>query len=333
MSETPKAARPDLSPGRQPLGPLVVFPGQGSQRPGMAEHLIREFPGVAGPVMARADTALDMPLTELCVNGTAEELARTEVTQPAIVATSLAVWEILRSGAGLTPSVLAGHSLGEYTALAAAGVLSYESALSLVRYRGILMAAAAEATPGTMAAVMGLPAGRVEELCWLGGALGVVEVANYNDPGQTVVSGEVAAVDEVVRLAREAGAEKTVPLQVSAPFHCSLMKAVEEDFAAELLRHEFSAPRIPVISSVTGNHVHGAEEARALLRRQLAAPVRWTRILEAGSGFISHVEAGPGRVLSGFANRFGLDRPVRSTHDARRIAALLKPADATLIAS
>ncbi len=309
----------------QTAGPLAVFPGQGSQRPGMAEHLVSRHPEIVDPLFARAEAVVDLPLRELCVRGSARELARTEITQPAVLVTDLAVWEVLRRAGRLVPAAFAGHSLGEYAALVAAGVLRFESALLLVRRRGLLMAAAAETVPGTMAAITGLDARCVEQLCRRGSACGVVEAANYNGPGQTVVSGEASAVEEVVRLAGRAGARQAVTLKVSAPFHSSLMKAVEDDFTAELSRHEFLPPRIPVLSSVTGERVAGAEDARALLRRQLSSPVRWTRVLQAGAGCSAQVEVGPGRVLSGFAKAFGADRPVLSTHDARRLATLLAP--------
>lgn len=306
--------------------PLLVFPGQGSQRAAMAAHLVDGFPLIAGPVLSHADEVLGMPLSDLCVFGGVERLAHTEIAQPAILAASLATLAVLRDR-GVEAAAVAGHSLGEYTALVAAGVLTTESALLLVHRRGELMAAVGATTPGAMAAIVGLDATRVEELCRSCAEAGVVEVANYNEPRQTVVSGHRTAVDAVVRLAEEAGAERNRYLDVSAPFHCSLMRAIEDEFAEELARHNFSEPRTPIISSVSGRRVTTGEDARALLRRQLAEPVLWTQVLEsAGSGFTSQIEVGPGRVLSGLANRAGLDVPTRSTNDARRLAAVAAPA-------
>ncbi|MFD8424930.1 ACP S-malonyltransferase [Streptomyces sp. NPDC059668] len=305
---------------------FTMFPGQGSQRAGMAGHLLREHPRTAGGVLARAQDATGLPLTALCSTAGEEDLAPTEIAQPAIVATSLAVLEVLREEAGFVPAVVAGHSLGEYTALVAAGVLGADEALRLVRRRGELMAGVSRRAGGAMTAVLGLGPDRIEEICAGCAPLGVVEIANYNEPGQTVISGQRAAVEEAARLALAAGAERAVALKVSAPFHCSLMRAIEDEFAAELERVTFAAPRLPVISSVTGTLVRDGAHARDLLRRQLAGPVRWVDVLGAAAahGTGGCLEAGPGRVLSGFANRTGVHSVVRSTHDARRITALLR---------
>ncbi|MFJ7208380.1 ACP S-malonyltransferase [Streptomyces sp. NPDC098789] len=305
---------------------FTMFPGQGSQRAGMAGHLLREHPRTAGRVLARAEEATGLALTELCTTAPEEALAPTEIAQPAIVATSLAVYEVLRAETGFVPGAVAGHSLGEYTALIAAGVLDADDALRLVRIRGQLMAGVSRTVSGAMTALMGLDPARIEEVCAAAAPLGVVEVANYNEAGQTVISGQSAAVAEAARLALEAGAERAVQLKVSAPFHCSLMSAIEDEFAAALERVAFRAPRVPVISSVTGALVRDGAHARDLLRRQLAGPVRWVGVLEAAAalGVGGYLEAGPGRVLSGFAGRVAPDAPVRSTNDARRITTLLR---------
>ncbi|MBC3841463.1 ACP S-malonyltransferase [Streptacidiphilus sp. 4-A2] len=303
-----------------------MFPGQGSQRVAMAAHLLRAYPLIAGRVLAAADAALGLPISELCTTGDATELARTEVTQPAILATSLAVLEILREEGGFAPAAVAGHSLGEYTALVAAQVLTAADALRLVRRRGELMASVSERISGAMAAVLGLGADQVERLCASGDdGEGLVEVANYNELGQTVVSGERDAVAALTRRALAAGAERTVLLDVGAPFHCSLMRQVEQEFTEELARCDFAEPALTVLSSVTGRTVADAAAARELLRRQLASPVRWVDVLGAAQqyGVDDYVEVGPGRVLSGFANRTVAGARVRSTNDARRIATLL----------
>jgi [acyl-carrier-protein] S-malonyltransferase len=311
---------------------LAMFPGQGSQRPGMARHLVSEYPDIACPVLDEAGKALGLPLGELCVSGSAEQLARTEITQPAVVATSLATLEVLRRAGGFAPTAVAGHSLGEYAALVAAGVLSRVDALRLVARRGRLMARIGSRVRGGMTAITGLSSARVEEICRRAGGHGVVEVANYNEDGQTVVSGGLTAVAEAARLAREAGAERTVPLRVSAPFHCSLMLQIEAEFAAALERCHFADPRVPLLSSVTGGWVRSGEDARTLLRRQLAGPVRWVEVLRTAHarpdvgvpGIGSFVEVGPGRVLSGFGSRIIPGSRVRSTNDSRRVAALLR---------
>ncbi|WP_173390857.1 ACP S-malonyltransferase [Actinomadura litoris] len=305
---------------------MAMFPGQGSQRAGMAAHLVRDHPRTAGRVMAEADEALGLPLTRLCTTGETAELGRTEITQPAILATSLAVLEVLRAEAGFTPSAVAGHSLGEYAALVAAGVLGRADALRLVRVRGELMAGVGRTVAGAMVAVLGLPAARVAELCADAAADGVAEVANFNESDQTVVSGHRPAVDRVARRALDAGADRVARLDVSAPFHCSLMNGISEDFGAALDGAAFADPRTTVLSSVTGTALRDGAEARALLGRQLAGPVRWRGVLEAAhaAGVTAYVEVGPGRVLSGFANRAFPGSTVRSTNDARRVSALIR---------
>jgi [acyl-carrier-protein] S-malonyltransferase len=289
----------------------------------MAADVLGRFPE-AGEVFAMADGVLGMPLTEICVAGSPEQLRRTEITQPAIVATSLAVLAALRAR-GFEPAGAAGHSLGEFVALSAAGVLTPAAALHLVRRRGELMARVGKRAPGAMAAVIGLSAQQVERLCALGADGGVAEVANYNDPGQTVLSGHAPSVERVAALALAAGAERVVRLDVGAPFHCSLMREVEAEFGAELDRHDFSEPRLPVFSAVSGDRVSTGTEARELLRRQLTGPVRWIDTLRQA---VSHgldllVEIGPGRVLAGFAKRTVPDLPVYGTGTARAIDALL----------
>lgn len=302
---------------------LVMFPGQGSQRPGMATHLLERH-AAARRVFDHADAVLGMPLSELCTTGTAEELAATDITQPAIIATSLATWQVLRE-AGCEPGAVTGHSLGEYAALVAAGVLTPESALRLVRVRGRLMAEVGRQRPGAMAAVLGLPAEQVVEVCEQAREFGLVEVANFNEPMQTVLSGEAAAVEAAGRAALLEGAEKVVALKVGAPFHCSLMSGIEEEFAAELAGHPFADPVLPVISSVTGDLVHSGEQARELLRRQLSGPVRWVDVVGRAARLpvATHIEVGPGRVLNGLVRRTDPDARVASTGDERRLGALL----------
>lgn len=305
-----------------PTGSLAMFAGQGSQRPGMAGHLIDTYPS-ARKLFARADEILGLPLSQICVTGTAEELARTEITQPAIATTCLAIWDLLRE-AGFQPAATAGHSLGEFPALVAGGVLSLETALELVRLRGQLMGDTDRVVPGAMAAVMGLPADQVLAACGKIGDVGVVEVANYNEPLQTVISGHTPAVEEASQTALDTGAVKVVRLDVGVPFHSSLMSAVEEEFTEALAAQSFADPTLPVISSVTGTYIRSGEEARELLRRQLTGPVRWVDVLQTAAEHpvSGYTEIGPGRVLSGLARRTHGDVDIRSTGDLRRIKAL-----------
>jgi [acyl-carrier-protein] S-malonyltransferase len=305
-----------------PTGCLAMFPGQGSQRPGMAGHLLEAYPS-ARRLFAQADEILGLPLSRICVTGSAEELGRTEITQPAIATTSLAVWDLLRA-ADYRPAATAGHSLGEYPALVAAEVLSLESALELVRLRGRLMGDVAREVPGAMAAVLGLPADQVLAACGSAEGVGLVQVANYNEPLQTVISGHARAVEEAGRAALDAGADRVVPLDVGAPFHCSLMRAVEEEFTEALAAQPFADPVLPVISSVTGTYICSGDKARELLRRQLTGPVRWVEVLRTAARHpvSAYTEIGPGRVLSGLARRTLGEVRTRSTGDPRRLTAL-----------
>lgn len=330
IADPPESPAGDPSPARRTL---AMFPGQGSQRVGMAADLIWNHPWSAGRVLVEADEVLGLPLTDACAGGDAQLLARTELTQPAILATSLATLAVLRAEGGFAPWAVAGHSLGEYTALVAAGVLTTGNALRLVRRRGELMARISRLVSGAMTAIVGLDARQVEELCARGAHLGLVEVSNYNEPGQTVISGARDAVAEVSVQALAVGAERAVPLAVSAPFHCSLMRLIEDEFADELDHYPFAEPKLPVLSSVTGRPVRSAAEARSLLRRQLAGPVRWTDLLAEAQrcGVTDYVEVGPGRVLCGFANRTIPGCRARSTNDERRIAALLPDRDKHLV--
>nr|WP_036567589.1 ACP S-malonyltransferase [Nocardia sp. BMG51109] len=304
-----------------------MFPGQGSQRAAMAHHLLREHPQTARPIFAEAEEALGLPLIELCVTGGPDTLTRTEVAQPAIVTTSIATYSVLVAN-GFRPDVVAGHSLGEFSALVAAGALAFADALTLVRRRGQLMGEVADRIPGSMVAIVGIPAGDVERICVNVAAAtgGIVEVAGLNAPTQTVISGSRAAVAAAAREARQAGADRTVPLDVGAPFHCSLMLSIAEEFSDELAAVTFSDPSFPVLSSVTAGVVEDGEHARRLLRCQLAGPVRWTELLCTAQWFAIdyYLEVGPGRVLSGFVDRSGANATVRSTSDARRLAAALR---------
>lgn len=297
-----------------------VFPGQGSQRVGMGKDFAERDPQLLDRYYRRADEILGFGLTALCFNGPEDELTQTQNAQPAILLTSLVILDLLRAR-GLAPQAVAGHSLGEYSALVCAGVLCFEDALRIVRRRGELMAAVSQRTPGTMAAIVGLAPEQVVAVCQTASAAGIVEPANYNTPEQTVISGEVPAVERAMALAKEAGAGRVVPLQVSAPFHCSLMNDLRDEFAAELDRYDFQEPRLPVVANVTGDYVRTAEEIKDALRRQVAGPVRWSDSLRrlAADGYDTIIEVGPARVLTGMSAKIDPSLAAYGTENSKRL--------------
>lgn len=299
-----------------------VFPGQGSQRVGMGGDLATAYPELVDTFYRPADEILDLPLSRLCWEGPAESLRDTSITQPAVFLTSLCTWQVLRRR-GVTPAVVAGHSLGEYMALVSVGVLDWTDALRLVRLRGQLMAGVNERTPGAMAAILGLGLARVEEICAQAVAETgqVVEIANDNEPTQVVVSGQVKAVEWAMDAARDAGAKRAKALEVGAPFHCSMMGEIEERFAAALADVDFRDPNGAMVSSVTAEAVTSGAEAERALRRQLTGRVRWTGTVTrmAAMGVDSFVEVGPGKVLGGLCRRIEPRARTYSTHDARQL--------------
>ncbi|TDD72704.1 [acyl-carrier-protein] S-malonyltransferase [Jiangella aurantiaca] len=305
-----------------------LFPGQGSQRVGMGRDLADRHPRLVRPLFDTASDVLGFDLARVCWEGPEDVLRRTDITQPAIFVASVAAHRVLAERLP-PPVVVAGHSLGEYTALVAAGVLDWVSALRLVRRRGQLMAAVNDSTPGAMAAVLGPPAADVEAWCAEVGDGGdlLVEVANYNADTQTVVSGTVAGVAALTERALRDGPEdvQVTKLGVGAPFHCSLMRGVEEEFAADLAATEFATPRIPVVANATATTVASGAQARAALRAQLAGPVRWRQSLDAVTDHRvdAFVEVGPGRVLTGLCKRSRPDIVCHSASDARRVDRLV----------
>jgi [acyl-carrier-protein] S-malonyltransferase len=303
-----------------------VFPGQGSQRVGMGQDLVRRWPSTAAPYYRHADELLGIPLSRLCREGPAEDLRRMAVTQPAVVLTSVAALAVLREH-GVVPDVVAGHSLGEFSAMVCAGVLDWADALRLVRRRGELMAAANERTPGKMAAVVGLDLATVEEMCAKAGAATgeVVEVANHNDFTQVVVSGQNAAVDALIELFAHSGADRVVALKIGGAAHCTLLGGIEDEFAAALAEVPFRDPLIPVVSSVSPDPVETGEQARACLLRQLTGRVDWTRVaLRFAALGVGHaVEVGPGRVLGGLLRRITPRVATYRTDDERQLTLTL----------
>jgi len=279
----------------------LIFPGQGSQQVGMGADLYRES-AAAQEVFREAEAILGSELSRLCFQGPEEELRQTANAQPAIMVTSLAcLAAALESGAiSQRPAFVAGHSLGEYTSLVAAGALTFEDALRLVSRRGQLMQEAGQAQPGTMAALLGFSEAQIDEICHLSGA----EPCNYNSPGQIVVGGAPAAVAKAAALAKERNG-RAVPLNVSGAFHTSLMKAAAGEFAQTVQETPLSDPVIPVVGNVSARPMTSADEVRADLTQQLTSPVLWhqsvTTMLQAGVR--TFIEVGPGRVLSSLLKR------------------------------
>ncbi len=305
----------------------LLFPGQGSQEIGMGRDVCEASPA-ASKVFERADAALGLPLSKLCFEGPERELRRTELQQPALLTTSIALLAALEEQLPLAPAFLLGHSLGEYSALVAARALGLEDAVTLVHARGRFMQEAVPAGRGAMAAILGLGVEAVAEACREAAAEtgAVVSPANLNAPEQTVIAGEANAVERAAALAKAAGARRTVALAVSAPFHCALMQPAAEKLAAELARVRFATPTPPVVSNVEAEPNRDAARIPALLTAQVTAPVRFVecvRRLEA-LGVRRVIEVGPGGVLSGLVARIerGLQRAkVGSLGELRELAA------------
>jgi [acyl-carrier-protein] S-malonyltransferase len=266
---------------------------------------------IAREVFERADAVLGFPLSRLCFEGEEHELLKTENTQPAILTTSIACYRVLEQ-AGVRPDFVAGHSLGEYTALVAADSLVFEDALILVRRRGQYMQEAVPLGQGAMAAILGMPADAVERLCREVAHGQVCAPANFNSPQQIVISGHAEAVERALALARERGARRAVRLPVSAPFHCALMQPAEDRLADDLARVAFADLAIPLVNNVDAAIITSGEAARDGLRRQVSRPVRWEESVRRllAEGVTTFIEVGPGRVLSGLIR--AIDRSVRT---------------------
>ena len=296
-----------------------TFPGQGSQKVGMGRAWA-DASEAARRTFEEADAALGFPLSKLCFEGPEEELNLTTNTQPALLAAAIAIHRAL-AGSGLEPVAMAGHSLGEYSALVAAGALDFATALRLVRKRGEFMQDAVPVGQGAMAAIIGMEADAVAALA-ADAALGepgeVCAVANLNGPGQTVIAGHKGAVDRAVALAKERGARKATLLAVSAPFHSPLMRPAREAMAGLLAETEFADPRVPVISNVDAAPVTTGAAARDALVRQIDSPVRWVEsvLLMAGDFRVTtFVEVGPGTVLTGLTRRIAVGTACASVSD------------------
>ena len=306
------------------MGKLAfIFPGQASQYPGMGKDLAEKFPA-ARAVFEEADQALGFSISGLCFEGSEEALKLTENTQPAILTVSTAAARVLAEK-GVKPDFVAGHSLGEYSALVAAGAIAFADAVRAVRNRGRYMQEAISAGDGAMAAILGLSPAQVDQICKKAADGEVVSAANLNTPEQTVISGHAAAVKRAVELASQAGAKRAVILPVSAPFHCALMLPAQQKLEADLRKLEFAPLGIPLVNNVDAEIITGGEEARGSLIRQVSSPVRWeesTREL-IDAGVNTFIEAGPGRVLTGLLRQ--IDRSVHcfNVEDEKSLTATL----------
>jgi [acyl-carrier-protein] S-malonyltransferase len=285
-----------------------LFPGQGSQYAGMGKDLAERFPA-ARKVFEEADDALGFALSDLCFNGPAEQLQLTENTQPAILTTSVAALRAMEAEGFAKPDFVAGHSLGEYSALVAAGALSLGDAVRTVRARGRYMQEAVPVGTGAMAAILGASLDVVTAACAEAAAGEVCSPANINSPAQVVIAGEAAAIDRAVELLKERGAKRAIKLSVSAPFHCAMMRPVQERLAADLANISFSDLAMPLVTNVDARPIKTGAEARDALVRQVSQPVRWLASVEflASQGVQSFIEVGPGKVLSGLVRQINRD--------------------------
>jgi len=294
-----------------------VFPGQGSHYVGMGKDICAAFP-IARDTFRQADDVLGFALSTLCFEGPEDVLRDTINQQPALLTTGVALWRVLESaGARLQAAFCAGHSLGEYAALVVAGALDFTDAVRLVRERGRVMKEAGASHPGAMAAVLGLDDSVLEDICRQVtarvGGLGVV-CANYNSPGQVVISGEVAALEAAVALAKERGARRAIPLAVSIASHSPLMKEAAREFAVAVAKAPVHAARVPVIANVTARPLASAADIKGEMVTQLTSPVRWTASVQymVAQGAVSFVEVGPKDVLTGLIKR--IDATVAATN-------------------
>lgn len=281
-----------------------VFPGQGSQSVGMLAELAEQHTEVKD-TFSQASEVLGYDLWELVQNGPEEELNQTARTQPAMLTAGIAVWRVWQKQMDFTPSYMAGHSLGEYSALVASGALQFDDAVRLVEQRGQLMQAAVPAGEGAMAAILGLSDSDVEAACQQAAKDGVVEAVNYNAPGQVVIAGHRQAVEKATELAQQAGAKRAMILPVSVPSHCELMQDAADKLAGLLKDTEIQMPTIPVVHNASVIVSESVDEIRQQLARQLHSPVRWVESIQwlQQQGVDTMVECGPGKVLAGLARR------------------------------
>ncbi|MCW9025504.1 MAG: ACP S-malonyltransferase [Gammaproteobacteria bacterium] len=302
-----------------------VFPGQGSQSVGMLKELAEHHSEVQS-VFAQASETLGYDLWNIVQEGPVEKLNSTDITQPAMLSAGVAVWNIWQAQGGATPTVMAGHSLGEYSALVCAGALDFTDAVKLVAERGRLMQAAVPEGEGAMAAVLGLDDDAVQQVCVDAANGAVLDAVNFNSPGQVVIAGSKAAVENAVSLAKERGAKRALLLPVSVPSHCALMKPAAEKLELVLAEISIQAPTIPVINNVDVLAESDAVAIRAALVRQLYSPVRWVEIIQkmSADGVSKLVECGPGKVLAGLNKRIERKMPALPVQDSDSLAAALQ---------
>ncbi len=285
-------------------GLAFVFPGQGSQSVGMLSDLVENFPFIAG-IFAEASANLDYDLLSLCLNGPEDKLNRTEYTQPALLTASYAIWRIWQDKGGARPGFLAGHSLGEYTALVCAGVLDFADAVELVADRGRIMQDAVPHGAGAMAAVSGLDDDAVIGVCARAAREEVVSAANFNFPGQVVIAGNAGAVERACDLAKQAGARRVTPLPVSVPAHCRLMAPAAARLQQRVKRTDFAPAAIPVVQNIDARARTDPDEIKEAMLLHMHQPVLWSKCIAVmrDNGVGRMMECGPGRVLSGLIRR------------------------------
>ena len=281
-----------------------VFPGQGSQKLGMLSELASAN-DIVQATFAEASEVLDYDLWEICQHDADNNLDQTEITQPVLLTSSVAIMRLWESRGGASPSILAGHSLGEYSALVCAGVLDFKDAVQVVHQRGNSMQSAVTADSGKMAAIVGLENYQINEICDEAEELGIVSAANFNSPGQTVIAGETAAVDQAIELCKEAGAKRALPLNVSVPSHCALMRPAAAELESVLANIEFQKPKIAVVQNVNADITEDPLAIKQNLIKQLYEPVLWVDCVQviAKAGVSHLVEIGPGKVLCGLIKR------------------------------
>jgi len=301
-----------------------IFPGQGSQSVGMLKELSESFSEVSATFQEASD-ALGYDLWSLVQDGPTEKLNSTDVTQPAMLASGVATWRVWQAKGGLMPAMVAGHSLGEYTALVCAGSLDYVDAIKLVSQRGQFMMQAVPAGTGAMAAILGMDDEAVRQVCLDAAEGEVLEAVNYNSPGQVVVAGNKSAVERVCILAKEQGAKRALELPVSVPSHCALMKPAADQLAEVLSSISFNTPSIPVINNVDVIAAESEADIRDALKRQLFSPVRWVETIEkmSADGADQFNECGPGKVLVGLNKRINKALTSNALLDTATIEAAL----------
>ncbi len=301
-----------------------VFPGQGSQKIGMLAELAAEFP-VVGQTFAEASSVLGYDLWSLVQTGTQDEINLTERTQPLLLTASVAVWRAWQEKNGTRPALMAGHSLGEWSALVCAGVVDFKDAVRLVQQRGKFMQEAVPAGQGGMAAIIGLDDALILDACKKAEQGEVVAAVNFNSPGQVVIAGTATAVERASALCKEAGAKRALPLPVSAPFHTELMRPAADRLAEQIAATIFSVPEIPVVHNVTAEVEINPEKIKALMIEQIYSPVRWVECVNTmtAKGIAITLECGPGKVLSGLNKRINTDLVTVSVEKPEELLAAL----------